>query len=110
MTKTRLTKFFWLCLLLIGLIPVNAEAWTQFSLNLANCSLLTTAEMTQGTALNFGVKIADDGTLSRVEATATDADIILTGTYEDSQRYQHWSGKLYLWQSHSHYYRWNKHH
>lgn len=90
MTKTRLTKFFWLCLLLIGLIPVNAEAWTQFSLNLANCSLLTTAEMTQGTALNFGVKIADDGTLSRVEATATDADIILTGTYHDSQH--GWTG------------------
>lgn len=78
----------WVCLL-GGAIP--ASAWKDIKIDLTNGNLLTTSEKdenveyNQRPALKFGVAIADDGTVTRVDADDASAAIVLNGKFHSTQ-------------------------
>ncbi len=66
--------------------PAAKEAepakWQDISVSLVG-SLLKSSERVEGTALEFGVAIAEDGTQTRVEANDPSANCILKGVWHD---------------------------
>ncbi len=67
---------------LVGAVSARAE-FRDFAaiLNNGSGTLLTSDEQVQGTAVNFGVAVAEDGTVSRVAADAADAVAVISGKY-----------------------------
>ena len=66
-------------LMLFGMVQtIKAADFKNFSVIVNNQTgtLLTAEEQVQGTAVNFGVAVADDGTISRV--AADDASSVAT--------------------------------
>ena len=72
-----------LCLLLMLAIVSRADGFKDFSVivNNQDGTLLTADEQAQGTAINFGVAVADDGTVSRVAADDASAVATVSGKY-----------------------------
>ena len=72
-----------LCLLLMLAIVSRADGFKDFSVIVNNQSgtLLTAEEQVQGTAINFGVAVADDGAVSRVAADDASAVATVSGKY-----------------------------
>lgn len=78
--KTKLFRLVLFMLLLGGGIPASA-AFKDIKIDLTEQWLLTNDEFTQKTNVNFGIIVADNGTISRVEATSTDANAVISGKY-----------------------------
>ena len=72
-----------LCLLLMLAIVSRADGFKDFGaiVNNQDGTLLTAEEQVQGTAINFGVAVADDGTVSRVAADDASAVATVSGKY-----------------------------
>ncbi len=72
-----------LCLLLMLTIVSRADGFKDFSVivNNQDGTLLTADEQAQGTAINFGVAVADDGTVSRVAADDASAVATVSGKF-----------------------------
>ena len=73
-------------LLVVGTLPAMA-AFKDIKIDLN--SLLTSEETVQGTALSFGLAVADDGTVSRVAADEPTANAVVSGTYHSDHG---WTG------------------
>lgn len=83
MTKKLLTLVvFMFCL--AGLLPASA-AFKDIKIDLTNGNLLTSDEISNGTTVEFGVAIGDDGTATRVEAGDASANITLKGKYHSNE-------------------------
>ena len=82
MTK-QMKRLGTLCLLLMLAIVSRADGFKDFSVIVNNQSgtLLTAEEQVQGTAINFGVAVADDGAVSRVAADDASAVATVSGKY-----------------------------
>jgi len=82
MTK-QMKRLGTLCLLLMLAIVSRADGFKDFSVivNNQDGTLLTTEEQVQGTEINFGVAVADDGTVSRVAADDASAVATVSGKY-----------------------------
>ena len=86
MNIKNLFKFVLVWVALAGVLPAMAQFKdVKIDLN----SLLTSEEMTQGTALSFGLSVADDGTVSRVAADDAAANAVVSGTYHSEHG---WTG------------------
>ena len=72
-----------LCLLLMLAIVSRADGFKDFGaiVNNQDGTLLTAEEQVQGTAINFGVAVADDGTVSRVAADDASAVATVSGKF-----------------------------
>ena len=84
MTNKQLRLFVWLFLAMLGMAQNAAAAdFKDFSVivNNQDGTLLTAEEQVQGTAVNFGVAVAADGTVSRVAADDASAVATVSGTY-----------------------------
>lgn len=84
MTKKQLRHFVWLFLAMLGMAQSAVAAdFKDFSVILNNQegTLLTAGEQEQGTTVNFGVAVAADGTVSRVEAGDASAVATVSGKY-----------------------------
>ena len=76
--------FFWLFLAMLGMTQSAAAAdFKDFSVIVNNQTgtLLTSEEQVQGTAVEFGVAVADDGTISRVAAGDASSVATVSGKY-----------------------------
>lgn len=82
MTK-QMKRLGTLCLLLMLAIVSRADGFKDFSVIVNNQegTLLTADEQVQGTEINFGVAVADDGTVSRVAADDASAVATVSGKY-----------------------------
>ena len=82
MTK-QMKRLGTLCLLLMLAIVSRADGFKDFSVivNNQDGTLLTADEQAQGTAINFGVAVADDGTVSRVAADDASAVATVSGKF-----------------------------
>ena len=83
MTK-KIRTITLLFLALLGMaLDVTAADFKDFSVQVNNQSgtLLTSEEQVQGTSVNFGVAVADNGTVSRVAADDASAVATISGTY-----------------------------
>ena len=78
MNVKQLFKYVLVWAALLGVLPATA-AWKDVKIDLN--SLLTSEEMVQGTALSFGLVVADDGTTSRVAADDATANAVVSGNY-----------------------------
>lgn len=86
MNIKNLFKFVLVWVALAGVLPAMAQFKdVKIDLN----SLLTSEEMTQGTALSFGLSVADDGTVSRIAADDAAANAVVSGTYHSEHG---WTG------------------
>ena len=76
-----------LCLLLMLAIVSRADGFKDFSVivNNQDGTLLTTDEQVQGTAINFGVAVTDDGTVRRI----VDEDLIGVATISGNYHSEH---------------------
>ena len=81
--KKQLLRIGTLCLLLMLAIVSKADGFKDFAVivNNQDGTLLTSDEQSQGTAVNFGVAVADDGTVSRVAADDASAVATVSGNY-----------------------------
>ena len=71
----------------VTLPVVEAEpesSFRNFSAEFIGEGLLTADELVQGTAVHFGIAVAEDGTVSRVAADAADAAAVVKGTYHSN--------------------------
>ena len=82
MTK-QMKRLGTLCLLLMLAIVSRADGFKDFGaiVNNQDGTLLTAEEQVQGTAINFGVAVADDGTVSRVAADDASAVATVSGKF-----------------------------
>lgn len=76
-------KILGLLVLFMVLIGGGIAQAADFAVVLNNQSgtLLTAEEQVQGVAVNFGVAVAEDGTVSRVAADATEAVAVISGKF-----------------------------
>lgn len=84
MTYKQFRLFVWLFLTMFGMAQTAVAAdFKDFSVivNNQDGTLLTAEEQEQGTAVKFGVAVADDGTVSRVEAEDASSVATVSGTY-----------------------------
>jgi len=79
----QLTRLGTLCFLLMLTVVSKADGFKDFSVIVNNQegTVLTPEEQTQGTAVNFGVAVANDGTVSRVAADDASAVATVSGSY-----------------------------
>lgn len=82
----KLLRGVLMLLLVVGTLPAMA-AFKDIKIDLN--SLLTSEETVQGTALSFGLAVADDGTVSRVAADEPTANAVVSGTYHSDHG---WTG------------------
>ena len=82
MTK-QMKRLGTLCLLLMLAIVSRADGFKDFSVivNNQDGTLLTAEEQVQGTEINFGVAVDDDGTVSRVAADDASAVATVSGKF-----------------------------
>ena len=82
MTK-QMKRLGTLCLLLMLAIVSRADGFKDFSVivNNQDGTLLTAEEQVQGTEINFGVAVADDGIVSRVAADDASAVATVSGKF-----------------------------
>ena len=76
--------FVWSFLMMLGMTQsAMAADFKDFSVIVNNQSgtLLTSEEQVQGTAVSFGVAVADDGTVSRVAVDDASSVATVSGTY-----------------------------
>ena len=76
--------FVWSFLMMLGMTQsAMAADFKDFSVIVNNQSgtLLTSEEQVQGTAISFGVAVADDGTVSRVAVDDASSVATVSGTY-----------------------------
>lgn len=84
MTYKRIRLFICSFLAILGMTQTaSAAGFKDFSVIVNNQTgtLLTSAEQTQGTTVSFGVAVADNGTVSRVEAGDASSVATVSGTY-----------------------------
>ena len=84
MTNKQLRLFVWLFLAIIGSgLSAVAADFKDFSVivNNQDGTLLTAEEQTEGVAINFGVAVADDGTVNRVAADDASAVATVSGKF-----------------------------
>ncbi len=84
MTKKHFRLFVWSFLMMLGMTQTAVAAdFKDFSVIVNNQTgtILTSEEQVQGTAVSFGVAVAEDGTVSRVEADDESAVATVSGTY-----------------------------
>ena len=81
--KKHLLRMGTMCLLLMLAIAGRADGFKDFSVIVNNQegTLLTADEQVQGTAVEFGVAVADDGTVSRVAADDAKAVATVSGNF-----------------------------
>ena len=86
MTK-QMKRLGTLCLLLMLAIVSRADGFKDFSVivNNQDGTLLTADEQVQGTAINFGVAVTDDGTVRRL----VDEDLIGVATISGNYHSEH---------------------
>lgn len=68
----------------VKLVPVETWRWKDIHLDLTEQGLLTTEEYTNKTPVEYGVRIADDGTALRREATDAAANAVISGQYHNN--------------------------
>ena len=74
-------------MLLLSCLVGNAAGGSvkDFKVDLTNGNLLTSDETTNKSAFEFGIAVADNGTVSRVEAGASDAVATLSGKFHSNE-------------------------
>lgn len=79
----QLNRLSTLCLMLLFSVVIQAADFKDFSVIVNNQegTLLTSDEQSQGTAVNFGIAVADDGTTIRVAADDAKAVATVSGNY-----------------------------
>lgn len=68
----------------LPLVVVEETSFRDFSAVLNAEGLLTADEIANKTSVEFGLAVAEDGTVSRVEADATDAAAVIKGAYHNN--------------------------
>ena len=90
MTKKQLRHYVWLFLAMLGMTQ-SAAAFSDIKVNLMNGNLLNESELTAWQQLpDIGIAVADDGTVSRVAADASNAVAVLTGKWHSNEH--GWAG------------------
>ena len=81
--KNQLRRLGTMCLLLMLAMVSRADGFKDFGaiVNNQEGTLLTADEQKQGTAVSFGVAVADDGTVSRVAADDASAVATVSGKF-----------------------------
>ena len=81
--KNQLRRLGTMCLLLMLAMVSRADGFKDFGVIVNNDkeTLLTADEQAQGTAVSFGVAVADDGTVSRVAADDASAVATVSGKF-----------------------------
>ena len=106
MTNKQLRLFVWLFLAIIGSgLSAVAADFKDFSVivNNQDGTLLTAEEQTEGVAINFGVAVADDGTVSRVAADDASAVATVSGKFHKQKtNYRSGARKAYQHQCECH--------
>ena len=75
-----------LLLLLVNIVGFAAESSVKdFKVDLTNGNLLTADEISNKTAFEFGIAVADDGSVSRVAKDAADAVAVLGGKFHSNE-------------------------
>lgn len=75
-------------LLVVGTLPAMA-AFKDIKIDLTAQGMLTDEEFSAKANVEFGIVVADDGTLSRVEATDASANAVISGKYHNDHG---WTG------------------
>ncbi|MBR5688582.1 MAG: Ig-like domain-containing protein [Prevotella sp.] len=70
-------------------IENSSEAWTYHDFAIDMVNILTAEQRVDGTNYEFGVNVAEDGTLTQVAADAENANVVLKGKYHNSHG---WTG------------------
>lgn len=83
--KNDLKSAILLCLLMFSMIGANAADFTDFRVDLTNGNLLTAEEISPKTSFEFGIAVASDGTVSRVEKGSTNAVATLSGVFHSNE-------------------------
>ena len=86
MNIKNLFKFVLVWVSLLGVLPAMA-AFKDVKVDLN--SLLTSEEMVQGTAVSYGIVVADDGTMTKVASDDATANAVVSGTYHSEHG---WNG------------------
>ena len=66
-----------------AVVEEETATWRDFQVDLSVEGLLTAEEIANAASFEFGVKVAEDGTLSRVEATDATANAVISGKYHN---------------------------
>lgn len=82
--KNSLLSFVLSLVCLLG-FQQAAAAFKDIKVDLTNANLLTAEEKADKSLVKFGVAVADDGTVSRVEADDATAAIVLEGKYHSDE-------------------------
>ncbi len=82
----KLQRFFKQLIVMVALVTAGYATAADFAVVLNNNagSLVTAEEQVQGTALNFGIAVAEDGTVSRVAADAEGVVATVSGSYHSN--------------------------
>ena len=82
MNCKNLSRLLLVLVMLVGALSMSA-AFRDFAvvLNNGTGTLLTAEEQVQGTAVNFGVTVAEDGTVTRVAADAEGVAAVVEGKF-----------------------------
>ena len=82
--KKQILRNVLMFLCLLGVLPA-AAAFKDIKIDLTDGNLLTADEISNKTAVKFGVAIADDGTATRVASDDATAAIVLSGKYHSNE-------------------------
>lgn len=85
MNIKNLFKFVLVWVALLGVLPAMAQTWRDIKVNLMNGALLTEEEVSGKTLTTFGIAIAEDGTVTRVESTDATAVAVVEGKYHSNE-------------------------
>lgn len=77
-------SFFLMLFCLVGTFPLWAQTtFKDIKIDLTGQGLLTDEEFTDKTKVSFGIIVAEDGSLSRCEATDATANAVISGKYHN---------------------------
>jgi len=66
---------------LYPVVASTARTFRNFALDFSQAGIITADEISNGSAVNFGVAVAADGTVSRVAADDATAEAVISGTH-----------------------------
>lgn len=85
----KISRFFLAVFMMMAFALPSSAAFKDFKIDLTGQGLLTTEEFEGKTQVEFGIVIAEDGSLSRVAADDASANAVLSGRYHNDHG---WTG------------------
>ncbi|MBP5257406.1 MAG: Ig-like domain-containing protein [Prevotella sp.] len=96
MVKQKMKGFFWLCLMLLGMVQTVKAEFRDFAIaDLSGAgSLITSDEWSAGQAITFGIALDQAGGTTRVAADAENAIAVITGKPGNNHGLQNFSATV----------------